>query len=125
MKKILLAAALGLASFGAIAQGFFDLGSSRGGQNTYIRIAPTYVDARVLAATVSETHTLPSTARLVLFAADCNFYAKAGASAAVPAADVTDGTAAELNPAAWDVTGLTQITLIAATACKVTLSIYK
>jgi hypothetical protein len=80
----------------------------------------------VLAANVSETHTIPTGASYVLFASTCNFYALPGASAAVPAADVTDGTASELNPAAWRLSSsATQITLIAPTACTVTLVFYK
>jgi len=90
-----------------------------------IRPAPTYIDTRVLGAASSETHTVPTGARFVLFSADCNFYAKVGASAAVPAADVTDGTGSEQNPAAWLLpVGTTQITLIAATACKITMAFY-
>jgi hypothetical protein len=95
------------------------------GASTSIRPAPTYVDARVLAANVSETHTIPTGAGFVLFASTCNFYAKPGASAAVPAADVTDGTGSELNPAAWVITSsMTQITLISAVACTVTMVFY-
>lgn len=100
----------------------------QGGFATNIRPAPTYVNARVLAANVAETSTLPADTRLVIFSADCNFYAKPGASAAV-ATDITDGTASELNPAAWYFTnaaGATQqVTVIAASTCNVTLSAYK
>lgn len=98
---------------------------STGAYSSNIRSAPTWVDARVLASSTSETHTVPTGAAYVLFSADCNFYAKPGASAAVPASDVTDGTGSEQNPAAWQLTGVTQITLIAASACKVTMSFYQ
>ena len=90
---------------------------------SYIRNAPTYIDARVLAANVSETHAVPTGANTVLFSANCAaYYVKTGASAAVPAGDVTDGTASELNPASWNVGTATQITLIAPAACTITLT---
>jgi hypothetical protein len=60
-----------------------------------------YIDARVLAAATVETFQSPTGARYVLFAADGDFYCKiavASTAAAVPASDVTDGTASELNP---------------------------
>lgn len=129
MKRILavlLAAAI-LAGGNAFAQSRFRVPAPTVGSNTQsnIRNWPTYIDARVLAAGVSEAHTIPSGAKWVLFSSDCNFYAKPGATAAVPAADVTDGTASEQNPAAWFIEpGTTQIALIAATTCTVTLAFY-
>lgn len=126
MKRILAGLALALAAAIAWpAANTFNVNPAPSGMVSAIRIAPTYVDARVLAANVAETHTVPTGAGWVLFAANCNFYAKTGASAAVPAADVTDGSASELNPAAWQLPGgTTQITLIAPTACVVTMAFY-
>lgn len=91
-----------------------------------IRPAPSYIDARVLAANTAETHTMPSNTRFVLFSADCNFYVNAiGGTAAVPAADVTNGSASELNPAAYYwTTPPTTISIIAPTACVVTMAVY-
>lgn len=68
-----------------------------------VRPAPAYVQARVLAANVAETMAFPATVRFVILSSTCNFYAKVGAAptAAVPGADVTDGTASELNPTAY------------------------
>lgn len=90
-----------------------------------VLIPPTYTDAIVLVANVSQTQAVPTSASWVIFSADCNFYAKTGAAAAVPGATTTTGAAAMQNPAAWNVAGLTQITVVAATACKVTLSFYQ
>jgi hypothetical protein len=90
-----------------------------------VLIPPTYTDAIVLVANVSQTQAVPTGANWVIFSADCNFYAKTGASAAVPGATTTTGAAAMQNPAAWNVIGITQITVVAATACKVTLSFYQ
>lgn len=60
---------------------------------------PKYVDAKVLAAGVSETYTVPTNASWWILSADGGFYIKRAATAAVPAADVTDGTAAFYVPA--------------------------
>lgn len=92
-----------------------------------IRPAPSYVDARVLAANTAETHTMPSNTRFVLFASNCGaFYVNVlGGTAAVPAADVTDGSASELNPTAYYwTTPPTSISLISPTTCIVTMSVY-
>lgn len=95
--------------------------------SSLIRIAPTYIDARVLAAGVAETHTIPAGVNWVIFSSDCqpSFFARSGASVAVPAADVTNGTAGEMNPSAWRFFGETQISLIAPSACTVTMAFYK
>lgn len=98
---------------------------SRGAYSSNVRLAPTWIDARVLAANVNEDHTVPTGALWVVFSANCNFYAKPAATAAVPAADVTDGTGSELNPTAWRIAGITTIAMIAPTACIVSLSFYK
>jgi hypothetical protein len=70
--------------------------------SSQVRPVPAYVNARVLAAAVAETITPPANSRFVVFAANCNFYVKVGGSAAAtPAADITDGSASELNPSAY------------------------
>lgn len=61
-----------------------------------------WIDARTLAAGVAETFQAPAKAKYVLFSANGDFYAKiaaASTAATIPAGDVTDGTASELNPA--------------------------
>ena len=94
------------------------------GEPIFARSAPTYIDARDLAATTNETHTVPAGADYVTFSGDGDFYAKPNGAAAVPS-DVTDGTASELNPVIWDLNGVTSIGLISPVARKVTLSFYK
>lgn len=90
-----------------------------------VLIPPTYTDVKVLVANVSQTQAVPSNAAWVVFSADCNFYAATGASAAVPAASTSNGTSPMQNPSAWNIVGITQITLVAATGCKITLSFYQ
>ena len=97
---------------------------SANGDQTYARSAPLYIDARDLAASTNETHTVPAGADYVLFSADGDFYAKPNGAAAVPG-DVTDGTASELNPKLWSLEGVTSIGLISSATRKITLSFYK
>lgn len=97
---------------------------------TYIRNAPTYVQARVLAANTAETIAFPAGTNIAVFAATCNFYASTTIPATVPAADVTNGTASELNPSAWYFAGSSaqtpSVSVITSDAsCIVTASAYK
>jgi hypothetical protein len=102
----------------------FTLRPGANGEQTFIPPAPTYVDARDLAANTNETHTVPAGAEMVLFSADGDFYAKPNGAAAVPG-DVTDGTASQLNPKQWSLESTTSIGLIASAARRVTLSFFK
>jgi hypothetical protein len=126
MKRLALFSVLAAFGLAAHAQNALTLPKpSVGGADTaFIRNAPSYVDARALAANTSETATIPTGAKWVLFSGACNFFAKPGASASVPG-DTTDGSAAEQNPSAWWIpSGVTQITVIAASTCIVTLTFY-
>jgi hypothetical protein len=96
-----------------------------------VLLPPTYTDALVLTANVSATQAVPknaagASATWVVFSANCNFFALPGATAAVPGSTTTDGSASMQNPAAWNISNsVTQITVIAPTACVVTLSFYQ
>ena len=58
-----------------------------------------YIDARVLAANVAETVTVPTEAAVAVFSCVDDFYINFnGVVAAVPAADINDGTAPVLRP---------------------------
>jgi hypothetical protein len=94
------------------------------GRATWARNPPAHVNAAVLAAGTNESVTVPAGAAYVVFSAIGDFYARPGGTAAVPAADVTDGSASELNPAIWHVTAGATIGLIAPEANIVTLSFY-
>ena len=133
MKKVLtkllvLLFFVGGAAFGQGKSFVIPFSPSSGPQTSasYVRASPNYTDARVLAASTNEAHTIPAGATMVIFSATCAaFYAIVGGTAAVPAADVTNGTASELNPIAWYLpTSATQVALIAPTACTITLSWY-
>lgn len=85
-----------------------------------------FINARVLAAGVAETHTFATGCAYVFFASDGDWYARwDGSAAAVPAADVTDGTASELNPTLRYVVGQATVSMIAPVATIITISCYK
>lgn len=91
-----------------------------------------WIDARVLAAGVVESFQAPTVAKRVLFSGNGNFYCRitpaangSAVAAAVPAADVTDGSASELNPAMRVLPDDTAyISLIAPTDTIVTMIFY-
>ena len=89
-----------------------------------------FIDARVLAANTAESHTIPTGAKFVRIASDVAVYVKFGGTAAVPAADVTDGSASELltasmPPMLFSIGSSTAIGLISTATAKVTLAFYK
>ena len=84
-----------------------------------------YVDARVLGAGVAETVTVPSDADFVIISSDQpSYYIRKGGAAAVPAGDVTDGTAAAHNVAFREVERGTTFSVISPTAGIVTFEWY-
>ncbi len=98
------------------------------GNDTGIREASDFINKKTLAANVAERDTIPSGADIVLFSSTSSFYALAGTSGVTAAigTDVSDGTASELNPAAYVVqTGVTHISIISPAVCDVTLSYYR
>lgn len=88
-----------------------------------------WINCRVLAANVAETFQAPAGARYVLFSATGDFWCKialASTAAAVPAADVTDGTGSELNPAMRMLDGeQCYISIIAGAVTAVSLQFFK
>lgn len=70
--------------------------------------------------------TVPTGASVVSFSATGNFYAKfvASGTAAIPAVDVTDGSASSLNPTVRNIAGLASFAIIGAAGVVVTVSYY-
>ena len=81
------------------------------------------VNALSLAASTAETLTIPAGAKWVFFSATGNFYVKANGTAEVPG-DVTDGSAAVLNPTGRYLGGTTSLSIIAPFACVVTAQFF-
>ena len=126
--SLLIAALLLLITVSAnvnAAQNTLAIEAVRNGIPAYLRPLPDYVDARVLAANTNEDHTIPTGARWVIFSSSCAaFYAKKGGTAAVPGADVTDGSGSSLNPAGYYVERSTTIGLISPTTCVITMEFF-
>ena len=68
--------------------------------------------------------TVPAGARIAVFNSTGNFYANWLAAAAVPTANITDGSGPELNPVARDISGLASFSLIAPANCVVTVAYF-
>lgn len=91
-------------------------------------LASDTVNAFSLAANTSKRQAIPADARFVAFSTSAvtpvDFVVKFGdntVTAAIPAADISDGTAAPLNPAARRIpTGATHLALCASAATVVT-----
>lgn len=96
-----------------------------GGQPLMGLNRPQHTDAVVLSANTAKTYTIPTGARYALFSANADFYVDYSGTAAVPAEDVTDGSAGEMNPVLRSVDGLTSISIVSASSCIVTISVYK
>ncbi len=95
------------------------------GNPSSVRPAPTHVNALVLGVATAETLTIPTGANYVIFSSEGDFYVRVNAAATVPAGDVTDGSAAELNPPAYGLNGVTSLSVISKAANIVTAAFYK
>ncbi len=128
MKRILALVflAFSLSAIAAPNSLFIDRGTNSN-FSANIRPAPTYVDALVLVAGTAQTQVVPANSRWVLFSSSCGLiYVNDNAAATVPGTTTTTGAASELNPAAWNLTGMgiATISVISPLACVVTMSFY-
>lgn len=95
------------------------------GENTYAIPASSFVNSYELSAGTAETVTIPTGASVVMFSALDNFFVHYDTVAALPGGDVTDGTAAELNPTVRDIAEFTTISIVSPTSSnQVTVSFY-
>ena len=131
MKKVFILLAIMLLFQGIVyaapALNKFELqADTRGNHNTLIPNVSKWVDAKVLAAGVAESITVPTDAKMVIFSANNDFYINSsGGTAATPSADVSDGSASELNPSVRYVYGQGTISIISPYTRIITLSYYK
>lgn len=99
---------------------------------SFARRPANYIDVRILAANTAEAYTVPTDtgsnrkAQYVIFSANCDFWVTTdGTTAAIPAADISDGTSPELNPTQYILGGsVTTLSLISATGGAVNMSFY-
>lgn len=93
--------------------------------NGWQRIPSNFRNARVLAASTAESITWPDFAAVCLLSGNADYYTRTDGTAEVPAADVTDGSASELNTAVITRrTGQASFSIISPVACIVTASFY-
>lgn len=98
--------------------------SGANSHNTYAIDGPDSVDIYYGDAAAT-TFTVPSGARFVLFAATGDFYVRwDGSAAAIPSADVTNGSGSEVNPIVRSVKGSETFSIIAAADVIVTMAWY-
>jgi hypothetical protein len=96
-----------------------------------VRAASSYVDVRVLSAGVAKSVTVPTFAAdakalvVVVFSANCSdYYVNVTGTAVEPTIDITDGSGSERNPSALQFYQGDTYSVLAPTACKVTLAMY-
>lgn len=94
------------------------------GPNIYALPYPDYVNSRLLAGGVAESISVPSWATIVIFSATEDFFVSYSGAATVPG-DKDDGSANELNPVQRDISGLSTISVISPSACRITAAFYK
>lgn len=99
-------------------------GARVNGPNLFALPAPDYVDVRVLAAGIEETHSVPAGANIVIFSATDDFWVNYDATAVDPSGDVTDGTGSELNPVVREITGVSTIHVVAPRTTKLSMTFY-
>jgi hypothetical protein len=91
----------------------------------YFALPPSdYCNAHDLVAGQAESVSVPDEARYALFSSTGDFYVNYRTAAALPE-DVSDGSAAELNPTMRYVTGIQSLSLVAPADCSVTVSYYR
>ena len=94
------------------------------GRETFEIPASDHVDCYLLTAGVPKNVTVPVSARYVFFSATGDFFARLGGPAAIPAADVTDGSGSEVNPTHRALDSVQTIGLVAPAGCVISLAWY-
>lgn len=84
-----------------------------------------HVNTAVFSGAGAKSISVPAGARFVVFAASGDFYAAYDGAAAVPSADISDGSGSELNPTQRELPdGIATIGLAVDAACTITLGFY-
>jgi len=87
--------------------------------------APLWVDNVVLPANTVANYTVPATARVVLFSySDPNVYTSFTGTAAIPAANVSNGAGVDICPSSAYLSAGDVISFICANAAKVAIKVY-
>jgi hypothetical protein len=83
-----------------------------------------YIDAYVLKANTPKTIAIPAGARIALFSSDNDVWINFAGVAAIPEADVTNGSASDLNPSTRNVKGYGSFSAISAEETRLVVSYY-
>ena len=84
----------------------------------------TYTDAVVLAANTPVVYSVPAGGVYALINCTTDVWVKFGAAAAIPIANITDGSAPSLNPALRALAGTTSIGFVSPAACVCSINIW-
>lgn len=92
--------------------------------NTFVFPQSDTIYAVVLEASTEDSITIPTGATIAFIASTATFWMKIDGTAAVPLANVEDGSASELNPTSCVLRGNSTMSFISAQACTVTIAFY-
>lgn len=99
--------------------------ATKNGPQTLFKPLPTHIDAMSLGVATAENYTVPTNAKYLVLSATGDFYVRSSGTAAVPAAEITDGSGSDLNPVGYVVDGGETLSFISPAATVVTIAAYK
>ncbi len=94
------------------------------GQATNAIITSDTYYAGELAAATNQAVTIPTDAHICVFSANGDFYVRYDGSASVVPTGSIGADAVDLNPGVRDLTGITELNIIAPATTKITLAFY-
>lgn len=94
-------------------------------RDAFVRRFADDVDVAFFSGAGTAVHTLEAGYDYVVLSATADFFVKpGGGGATVPVADVTDGSAAHLNPTQMNINGMTALSFAVSAACTITIEYY-
>ena len=84
-----------------------------------------YINVYVLVANTNKTVTVPAGAKFCIISANSDIWVRVGGAASVPAADITNGTGSELNPAIRYIGDASTIGVISESGAKLSIMFYE
>ncbi len=88
-------------------------------------LLPGYINNYVLVADTNTAVTVPTGAVYAVFSSNADIWVKVGGVAAIPSANITDGSGSELNPIARRIEGESTIGVISGYTAKVSIAFYR
>lgn len=107
-----------------MAKKHLNLGKDPNGSTTFLRGTTDYIDVIVFNGS-SQNYTIPSGAKYLIFSSTGNFWLDPrGGTVSVPAVTTVDGTSFELNPAGFEVSGVSSISVIGTSGQVLSIAVY-